>query len=71
MKQNMKHYVNSMVISCSTCHKEEKERMWVKYMFYIFLLQLKICRNLRVFSAKSVFPKFQSSQKNVFFQVWV
>ena len=22
------------------------------------------------FSAKSVFPKFRSSQKNVFFQVW-
>ena len=59
-------YVNSMVISCSTCEKEEKECIWVKYLIYAVLSQSKICSNLRTFSAKSVFPKFQSSQKNIF-----
>ena len=58
-----------MVISCSTCQKEEKEYMWVKYLIYAVLLQFQFCHNLRVFSAKSVVPKFQSSQKNGFFQV--
>ena len=53
-----------MVISCSSCQKEEKE-----YLIYTVLSRFQICCNLRVFSAKSVFPKLQSSQKNVFFQV--
>ena len=53
--------------TCSTCQKEEKECIWVKYLIYAVLLRFQICRNLRVFSAKSVFPKFQSSQNNVFF----
>ena len=62
-----KYYVNSMVISWSTIQKEDKECIWVKYLIYAVLLQCKICRIVRAFSAKSVFPKLQSSQKNVFF----
>ena len=58
-----------MVISYSTCQEEEKECMWVKYLIYAVLSQFQICRILRIFSAKSVFQKFQSSQKNGFFQV--
>ena len=58
-----------MVISCRTCQKEGKYCKWVKYLIYAVLSQFQICRNLRVFSDKSVFPKLQSSQKNVFFQV--
>ena len=38
-------------------------------MIHAVLLRFQICLHLR-FSAKSVFPKFQSSQKNGFFQVW-
>ena len=60
-----------MVTSCSTCQKEERECMWVKFLIYSVFLQFQICRNLRFFSDKSVVPKFQSSQKNVFFQVWL
>ena len=57
------YYVNSMVISYSTCQKEEKECTWVKYLIYAFLLQFKICRNLRVFSVKSVFQKLRVHKK--------
>ena len=66
-----KYYLNSMVILYSIGQKEEKECMWVKYLIYTALSQFQICCNLRVFSssAKSVFPKFQSSQKMFFFQV--
>ena len=56
-----------MVTSYSTCQKEEKECIWVKYLIYAVLPQFKICRNLRIFSAKSEFPKFQGSRKNIFF----
>ena len=62
-----KYYVNSMVISCSTCQKEEKECTWVKYLIYAVLSRFQICCNLRFFSAKSVFQKLQSSQKKWFF----
>ena len=59
-----------MIITCSTCQKEEKECTWVKYLIYAVLLHFQICRNLRILFAKSVFPKFQSSQKKCIFQVW-
>ena len=62
--------VNSLVTLCSTSQKEDKECIQVKYLIYAVLLQLHICCNLPAFSAKSAFPKFQSSKKNVFFQVW-
>ena len=65
-----KYYENGIVISCSTCKKEEKEWMCVKYLIYAVLSWFQICRNLRVFSAKYVFLKFRSSQNNGFFQVW-
>ena len=64
MMQNIKYYVNGMVISCSTCQKEEKECIWVKYLIYTVLSKFQTCRNLRAFSAKSVIP--QCSQKIVF-----
>ena len=68
MKQN---YVNnnSMVISCSTCQKEEKERTWVKYLIYAVLLRFQffLSCNLRVFFSRQIcIPKIQSSQKKVF-----
>ena len=53
-----KYNVSSMIISCS---------IWVRYLIYAVLSQFQICHNLRAFSAKSVFPKFQSSQKKWFF----
>ena len=62
-----KYYVNSMVISCSTWQKKEKEWMWVLYLIYAVFAQFQICHILSVFSAKSVFLKYQSSQKTVFF----
>ena len=60
-----------MVISCSTCQKEEKECTWVKYLIYTVLSLFKICRNLRDFFRQICIPKFQSSQKNVFFLVCI
>ena len=53
-----KYHVNSRVISCSTCQKEERECTWVKYFIYAifqFVLIYAFC------STKSVFLKFQSS----------
>ena len=32
------YYVNSMLISCSTCQKEEKKCTWVKYLIYFFFV---------------------------------
>ena len=29
-----KYFVNSIIISCSTCQKGEKECIWVKYLIY-------------------------------------
>ena len=60
------YYVNSMVVSCSTCKKEEKECMWVKHLIYAVLSQFQICCNLLFSPAKSVFPKFRA-QKQMFF----
>ena len=62
-----KHYVNSMLISYSTCKNGIKWCISIKYLTYAVF---KICRNLCVFSAKYVFPKFQSTQYG-FFQVWL
>ena len=42
--------------------KGRKECIWVKYLIYAVLSRFQICHNLRVFSAKSVVQKFQSSQ---------
>ena len=64
-----KYYVNSMVIPCSTCQKEEKECMWVKYLIYALCHNFKFVVIYTFFSAKTVFQKFQSSQKSVFFKV--
>ena len=38
-----------MVISSSTCQKDEKECTWVIYLINAVLSQFQICRNLRVF----------------------
>ena len=67
-KKICKFYLNSSVISCSTCQKEEKECLWVKYLFYVFFCRnCKFSCNFHIFSANSVFPKFQSLQKKCFF----
>ena len=61
------YYVNSMLISCSTCPKEEKECTWVKYLNYAVLSQLQFFCNLRVFSRQISVPKILSSQRKSFF----
>ena len=61
-----------MVISCSTCQKEEKECIQVKYLIYADCHNLHFFVIYTFFPAKchialhSAFPKFQSSQ-NFFF----
>ena len=40
-----KFYVKSMVISCNTCQKEEKECTWVKYLIFTVLSRFQICHN--------------------------
>ena len=71
MKQN---YVNNniMVISCSTCQKEEKERTWVKYLIYAVLLQFQffLSCNLRVFSPPNLYSQNSEFTKKSFFLVW-
>ena len=61
-----KYQVNSMVISCSTCQKEEKA------CFYLFdlhsLWRLQICCNLRVFFRKICIPKILEFTKTSSFQ---
>ena len=64
-----KYSVNSMVISDSYCQKEEKECIWVKYLIYTVLSRFQICRNSRVFSAKSETKNFRVDKKMFFFQV--
>ena len=47
-----KYYVNSMVLSCSTCQKEIKECIMVIYVIYVIyavMLWFQFCSNLRVF----------------------
>ena len=44
--------------------------MWVNLFYYAILSRFQLFCDLHVFSAKSVVPKFQSSQKIVFFLVW-
>ena len=45
-----KYYVNSMVMSCSTCQKEEKECTRVRYVTYTVLPE--VCQKSRNFSIK-------------------
>ena len=52
-----KYYVNSMVISCNTCIKEEIECTWFKYLIYAVCRDFKFVVIRVFFSAKSVFPK--------------
>ena len=63
-----KYYVNSMVISCSTCQKEEKECIWVNIWLRFFLSQFQICRNLHFFLLKIFFPKFLEFTLNLHLQ---
>ena len=49
-----------------TCQKEEKECIPVKYLIYAVVSQFQICCHLRIFSPKSVFPKFLSFHKKFF-----
>ena len=61
-----KYYVNSIGISCSTCQKEEKECISIKYLIHTVLSHFQIFRNLRVFYAKSVFQKISEFTKKWF-----
>ena len=58
-----KYYVNSMVISGSTCEKEDKECKWVKYLIYSVLLQFQICQNLCLFFRPICIPKVSELTK--------
>ena len=60
-----------MVISCSTCEKEEKECIQVKYLIYAVCRDFKFVVIYAFFSTKCAFQKFQSSQQNGFFLVWI
>ena len=61
-----KYYVNSMVISCSACQKEEKDCILVNILF------TQTCRNFNyvviyaLFSAKFLFPDFRA-HKNIIY----
>ena len=55
-----------MVISCSTCQKEEKECIWNKYLIYAVLSQFQICRNLRTFLTNQYSQNFRVHKKRVF-----
>ena len=59
-----KYYVNSIVISCSTCQKEEKECTWFKYLIYTVRGDFKFVVIYVFFPAKSVFPKYRIHKKN-------
>ena len=62
-------YVNSMTIALYyhvAPLKREKKCILVEYLIYAVLSRFEICHKLRIFPAKYVLPKFQSSQKNVF-----
>ena len=70
------NFKNVMFIACKrciqhgniliTCQKEEKELILVKYMIYAVLSQFQIFHHLRIFPAKSIFPKFRVHKKMVF-----
>ena len=66
-----KHYVNSMVISYSTCKKEENKAFRLNFYLALFCRNIKFVGIFVFFSfAKSEFQKFHNSQKkNVLFQV--
>ena len=55
-----------MIISCSTCQRKNKNACGINIGFTLFCRVFKLVL-IYVFSAKSVFPIFESSQKNVFF----
>ena len=56
-----------MLLSCSTCQKEEKECIQGKYLIHAVLLQLQICRNLRVFFRQICIPKMSQFIKKMVF----
>ena len=58
-----KYYFNSMVISCNTGRKEEKECTRAKYVIYAVFQWFELCQNLRNFSAKSKIPDVKNWQK--------
>ena len=61
-----KYLVNRMLISYIYCQKEEKECILVKYLICAFMSQFQICRNSRVFSAKSETQNFRVHKKMFF-----
>ena len=66
-----KYYVNSMVISCSTCKKEEQECTWVKYVIYAVLPLFRFWRNLRNLFRKILIPRFSEFTKKTLLQLWI
>ena len=64
-----KSYVNSIVISCSTSQKGEKEHLG-KYLICAVLSQFKICCSLHVFFCQICTPSVSEFTINGFFQVW-
>ena len=62
-----KYYVDSMLMSCSACQKEEKECTWVKYLIYAFLSRSQICRNFLVFPPPNLYSQNFRVHKKMFF----
>ena len=58
-----KYFINSMVISCSTCQKEEKECTFVYYVICAVLPRFQFCRNLCNFSANYKSQIFRIDKK--------
>ena len=59
--KNINTMYYSMVISCSTCQKKEKECTRVKYLIYAVLSRFQICH---IFFLRQIcIPKIKSSQK--------
>ena len=58
-----------MVISLSPVKRKKKKAFWLNIWFTLLCHNFKFFVIYAFFSANSVFPKFQSSQKNGFFQV--
>ena len=55
-----------MVISCSTCQKEDKDDTWVKYLISVVVSQFKKCSNLRVFPPNLYSQNIRVHNKTIF-----
>ena len=62
-----KYYINSMVISYSSCQKEKKKCIWDKYLIYAVLSRFQICHNIRVFFSPNLHSQSSELTKKIGF----